>query len=103
MKGIIEKISRIDAIAFENEQKNKSILNSEQQRYESNIRNYRDQKLKAAESNGKNMYDQIINKAKTECQLEEKKVKKVRDNIESNYMRAEKVVMDKVLKKLFDD
>jgi len=103
MKEIIEKISRIDAIAFENEQKNKSSLNSEQQRYENEIKNYRDQKLKSAESNAKSMYSQIISKTKTECQLEEKKVKKVKDKIESNYVRVEKTVMNKVLDKLFNE
>lgn len=103
MKEIIEQISRIDAIAFENEQKNKSILNSEQQRYESEMKNHRDQKLKTAESNAKNIYSQIISKAKAECQLEEKKVKKVRDQIESNYVRVEKIVMNKVLDKLLKE
>lgn len=103
MKGIIEQISHIDDIAFENEQKNKYILNNERQKYESDIKNFRDQKLKTAEGNAKNIYNQIISKAKTECQQEEKKVKKVKDQIENNYVKVEKVVMKQVLDKLFQE
>jgi len=103
VKGIIEQISRIDAIAFDNEQKNKSILNNEKQRYESEIKNYRDQKLRTADSNAKNIFNQIVSKAKIECQLEEKKVKKITDQIESNYLKVEKTVIDKVFEKLFQD
>lgn len=103
MKGIIEQISHIDDMAFKNEQKNKYILNNERQKYENEIKNFRYQKLKTAEDNAKNIYNQIISKAKTECQQEEKKVKKVKDQIENNYVKVEKIVMNQVLDKLFQE
>lgn len=101
MKEIIEHISRIDAIAFENEQKNKSILLNEKQRFESDIKKYHDQKLKIADNNAKIIYNQIVSKAKSEYQLEEEKVKKISSQIEENYLKVEKSILKEVFEKLF--
>lgn len=103
MKDIIEQISRIDAVAFENEQKNKSILFNEKQRYENEMKNYREQKLKTANSNAKLTYNQIVSKAKSECQVQEKKVKKITDQIEGNYLKVEKTVIKGIFEKLFTE
>jgi len=101
VKEIIEHISRIDAIAFENEQKNKSILLNEKQRFESDIKKYHDQKLKIADNNAKIIYNQIVSKAKSEYQLEEEKVKKISSQIEENYLKVEKSILKEVFEKLF--
>jgi hypothetical protein len=101
MKEIIGQISRIDAVAFENEQKNKSILENEKQRYENEIKSYRDQKLSEANAKAKMIYQQIVGDAKNVYQIREKKIKEISSQINSNYLKVEKDVIKKVFEKLF--
>ena len=101
MKEIIEQISRIDAVAFENEQKNKSILLNERQRFDNEIKKYRDQKLEIANNNAKIIYNQIINNAKNEYRIQEDKIKQIAGEMEEKYLKVEKEVINEVFEKLF--
>ena len=101
MKEIIEQISRIDAIAFENEQKNKTILNKERTKFENEMKKYRDQKLEAANNKAKTTYNQIVSKAKSEHKTQEEKIKKIAGRIEYKYKKVEKDVIQEVFEKLF--
>lgn len=101
MKEIIEQISRIDAVAFENEQKNKSILANEKQRYENEIKNYRDKRLSDANEKAKMIYQKIVSDAKNDYQIREKKIKEISSQINNNYLKVEKDVIKEVFEKLF--
>lgn len=100
MKEIIEEISQIDAVAYENEQKNKLILSKEKQRFESIMKNYRDQTLDTANKEAKNIYRQIVSKAQIEQQMQEERIKELSSQIKSNYIKVEKDIIKEVLEKL---
>lgn len=101
LKNIIEQISRIDAVAFENEQKNKSILANEKQNYENEIKNYRDINLAAADEKAEMIYQKIVSDAKNEYQIQEEMIKKISNQINSKYLMVEKDVIKEVFEKLF--
>lgn len=103
MKEIIEQISRIDALAFENEQKNKTILANEKQRYEDEIKNYRDNELAAANEKAEIIYQQIVSDAKNEYQIQEEKIKKISGQINNKYLKVENDVIKEVFEKLFTE
>ena len=103
MKEIIEQISRIDALAFENEQKNKTILANEKQRYEDEIKNYRDNELAAANEKAEIIYQQIVSDAKNEYQIQEEKIKKISGQINNKYLKVKNDVIKEVFEKLFTE
>lgn len=101
VKEIIDQISQIDAIAFENEQKNKAALSAEKQKYENEIQRYRQERLNAANLEAKAAYEEIIGNAKTEYQVQEEKIKQLSRQLENNYLKAEKSLLEVVFRKLF--
>lgn len=101
VKEIIDQISQIDALAFENEQKNKAVLSEEKQKYENEIRRYREERLKAANSEAAAAYEEITGAAKAEYQVQEDKIRKLSSQLEYNYINAEKRLLEEVFNKLF--
>jgi hypothetical protein len=101
LKEIIEEISRIDAIAYENEQQNKAILSNEKLRLENEIKKYREQKLEIANNNAKIIYNQIVINAKNEYELQEEKIKRISNQIAENYTKVEKDLIQEVFNKFF--
>lgn len=101
MNDVIDKIARIDAAAFENEQRNQSILNSEKQRLENEMKKYREEKLNDAYKNAEIIYRQIVDDAKREFQKQEEKIKEISERLNSNYFKMENAIIKEVLAKLF--
>lgn len=102
MKEIIEQISRIDAVAFENEQKNRKILANEKQRLENEMKKYRDKKLSVANEKAKTIYHQTVGKTKAEYQVQEDEIKKISGQIEKFYQSVEKDIIKKIMGELFE-
>ncbi len=103
MKEIIEQISRIDAVAYENEQRKRSILINERKRLEDDIKAYRQKEIGKAEDEAQNTYKQIVSNAKNEYQRQEDEIKRQCAQIESNYEKIENAVLKEVFNKLFSD
>lgn len=98
MKEIIEHISKIDTIAYENEQKIKRILIKERKRLENEMKKYREQVLSNAGEKATDLYNQIISKTNDECSQKEDSIKKFTYKLETNYQAVE----DKIVKDVID-
>lgn len=101
MRDIIEQIIQIDAVAFENEQKNQLIIAREKQKYENEINKYRDYKLKTAEERANDIYNQIKSSAQNEYKEKEDEMKKNIMLMDSKFLKVEKDVIKNILEKLF--
>jgi len=89
-------------MAFENEQKNKSIINSKRKQYENEMRKYREQKLKHARNAADSMYNSIIAKTREELHAEEAELKNKTEQLEKNFKKVEKQVIGNILEMLFN-
>lgn len=98
MKEIIEHISKIDAAAYENEQRIRMILVKERKRLENEMKNYREQVLSDAEEKAKALYDRIKNKTSDECLKKEGMIKKITYRLKTNYQAVE----DKIVRDVID-
>ncbi|HEX2946892.1 MAG TPA: hypothetical protein VHT96_13140 [Clostridia bacterium] len=103
MKYVIEEIARLDAQAFENEQKNKSALFQQKQAYENEMKKYRENKTESANADAKASYDQIIDKAQSEYRDKEAEIKQKAEQLEQQYQKIENEVIDTVFNKLFSE
>lgn len=101
MKEVIEEIARLDAQAFENEQKNKSAIFLQKQKYENEMKKYRSNKLEEANESAKASYDRVIEKARSEFLEKEAEMKQKAELLEKRYLEVEKEVVDIVFEKLF--
>ncbi len=102
MKEIIEHISKIDAIAYNNEQKVKTILVKERKRLENEMMKYREQVLSNAEEKAKALYKQIINKTNDECLQKEDMIKKFTYKLKTNYQVVEDGIIREVVDRLLE-
>lgn len=103
MKEIIEKISRIDTEAYEDEQRKKSTLLTERKRLEEELKAYRQNEISKAEDKAQKIYKQIVGKAQEDYKKQEEKINKQCSNIEDNYEKVENAVLDEVFSKLFSE
>ncbi len=101
MKYVIEEIARLDAQAFENEQKNKAALFQQRQKYENEMKKYREHKIKEANESAKASYDIIIGQAQSEYREKEAEMKQNAEHLEEHYLEVEQEVLDTVFAKLF--
>ncbi len=101
MKYVIEEIARLDAQAFENEQKNKSALFQQRQKYENEMEKYRERKIKEASESAKASYDSIIDQAQGEYREKEAEMKQKAELLERRYLEVEQEVLDIVFARLF--
>ncbi len=102
MKEIIEHISKIDAIAYNNEQKIGTILLKERKRLENEMKKYREQVLSNAEDKAKTLYNQIINKTNDECLQKEDTIKKFTYKLKTNYQAVERGIIRDVVNRLLE-
>jgi GTPase involved in cell partitioning and DNA repair len=103
VKEIIEKISRIDTEAYEDEQRKKIALLNERKRLEEEIAAYRQNEISKAEEKAHNIYKKIVGKAREDYKKQEDEINKQCNNIENNYEKVESAVLDEVFSKLFSD
>lgn len=101
MKYVIEEIAQLDAKTFENEQKNKSALFLQRQKYENEMKKYREHKIKEAEEIAKASYDSVIDNAQSEYREKEAEMKHQAELLEKRYLKVEKAVLDTIFDKLF--
>lgn len=101
MKEIIDEISRIDAIAYENEQKNRLLLYNEKLRLENEMKKYREHRLKEAEETARMLYERIAAEAQRDYQIQEEKNRELSLKFDESYSRVEKEVIAKLMEKLF--
>lgn len=101
MKDIIEQIIEIDSLAFENKTKNEQILLNKKHEYEEMISSYRDDKLLTAKNKAQIIAEEteafIIENEKS---LQEQ-IRKTSAQIDKNYLKAEKELVQKIFNKLF--
>jgi len=102
MNEIIEQISKIDAIAYKNEQKIKEILARERKRMEDEMRQYRDRALSEAEKKARALYDQIKSKTNEECMQSEAMIKRYADRLEANYRAVEDKIVRDIVARLIE-
>lgn len=101
MKNVIDQIAKIDAVAFENEQKNRTILNHQKRIFENEIKRYRSQKLKEANKAANEVYNSIMDNARTDYQQLEADMKKNTAQLENRYNEVNEDVIDKIFTKIF--
>lgn len=101
MKNVIEEIARLDAQAFENERKNRSAIFQQRQKYENEIKRYRENKIKEANEKAKAAYDEVIEKAQREYREKEAEMEQRSELLEKQYLKVESKVLDTVFQKLF--
>jgi TRAP-type C4-dicarboxylate transport system substrate-binding protein len=102
LKEILEQISKIDAIAYENEQKIKSILARERKRLEDEMKEYRDRTLSDAEEKARALYDQIKSKTNDECLKNEDMIRKYADKLKTNYQASEEKIVRDIIDRLIE-
>ena len=101
MKKVLEQISRIDAEAYEKEQRNKFILDNEKQKLEDELKKYSVEQIKKVEENASTVYNQIVDDAKRACELQEKEKNAVSARIEAKYHEVEEDIVKEIMGKLF--
>lgn len=101
MKNVIDQIAKIDAVAFEKEQKNRTILNHQRRIFKNEIERYRSQKLKEANKAANEVYNSIMDKARTDYRQLESEMKKNTAQLENRYYKVNKEVIDKIFTKIF--
>lgn len=101
MKNVIDQIAKIDSAAFENEQKNKTILNHQKRIFENEIMRYRSQKLKEANKAANEVYNAIMDQARTEYHQLETEMKKNTTQLEKQYNKVNEDVIEKIFSKVF--
>lgn len=101
VKNVIEEIARLDAQAFENERKNRSAIFQQRQKYENEIKRYRENKIKEANEKAKAAYDEVIEKAQREYREKEAEMEQRSELLEKQYLKVESKVLDTVFQKLF--
>lgn len=101
MKNVIDQIAKIDAVAFENEQKNRTILNHQKRIFENEIKRYRIHKLKEANKAANEVYNSIMDKARTDYQQLEAEMKRKTEQLENRYYKVNEDVIDKIFSKIF--
>jgi phenylalanyl-tRNA synthetase alpha subunit len=102
LKEIIEHISKIDAVAYKNEQKINAILAKERNRLEDEVKTYREQVLSNAEKEAKALYTRIKNKTNDEYLQKEDKIKKFTYKLKTNYQAVEDKIVRDVIDKLIE-
>lgn len=101
MKNVIDQIAKIDSAAFENEQKNKTILNHQKRIFENEIMRYRNVKLRDANKTANEVYNTIMDQARTEYQQLEAEMKKNTSKLEKRYYKINEDVIDEIFSKVF--
>lgn len=101
MNVVLEQISRIDAEAYEKEQRNKFILDNEKQKLEDELKKYSVEQIKKVEENALTVYNQIINEAKKACELQENEKNAVAERIEAKYHEVEEDIIKKIMGEFF--
>ncbi|HBN84949.1 MAG TPA: hypothetical protein DDZ89_14025 [Clostridiales bacterium] len=101
MKEIIERISKIDAMAYESEQIGKANLIEEKQKFENEMKQYRERTLEGAHNKANALYNQIIDSATNDLQMQEKKNHEISDRIIKCYGKVEKDVIKDILELFF--
>lgn len=101
MKEIINQIIEIDTLAFENKTKNEQAIINKKQEYENMISSYRDEKLTAAKNKAQVIAEEteafIMSNEKSLQEL----IQKTSAQIEKDYLKAEKELVQKIFNKLF--
>ena len=100
MKEVIAQISKIDKMAFESEQLNKTYLNNEISKYEDKIKSYHDQKLKEANDNADIVYTQIIDIAKAQSAKKKIESAKEIEQLKLQFSKVEKDVIEEIFEEL---
>ena len=101
MKEIINQIIEIDSLAFENKTKNEQVIINKKQEYENMISSYRDEKLTAAKNKAQTIAEQTESFIMDNEKSLQEQIQKTSAQIEKDYLKAEKELVQKIFSKLF--
>ena len=101
MNEMIKQIAQIDSAAVSNRRNSEQNLKEKQEKYEKEILDYREERLKAAQERGKEIYNQMIESGQKELTLQEEKTKQLTLIAENRYLELEETLLEEVFNKLF--
>lgn len=101
MNEIINQIIEIDSLAFENKNKNEDFLLKKKQEYESALSSYKNDKLEEARQKAQMLADEADAYVAETEKSEKERIVKISAEIDNNYKKAEKSLVEEIFKKLF--
>ncbi len=102
MKEILEHISKIDAIAYQNEKKIQTILVKERRRLENEMKQYHDQVLSDAREKADLKYNELVNITNSECHQNEELIKKFTNKLKNKYQAVENDIVREVIARIIE-
>nr|WP_300092183.1 hypothetical protein [Sedimentibacter sp.] len=101
MNEIINQIIEIDSLAFENKTKNENFLLKKKQEYESTLSSYKNDKLEEAKKKAQQLADEADAYVAETEKTEKERIIKISADIDKNYKKAEKSLVEEIFNKLF--
>lgn len=101
LKEIIDQIIEIDTLAYENKTRNEQAILSKKQEYENMILSYRDEKLSAAKNKAFTIAEETDAFIMENEKSLHEQIQKTSAQIDRDYLKAEKELVQKIFNKLF--
>ncbi|MGB4440454.1 MAG: hypothetical protein WBJ13_14805 [Sedimentibacter sp.] len=101
MNDIINKIIQIDSSAYENKNNNEDFLLKKKQEYESILSSYKNEKLEEAKQKAQSFADEAEAFVVETDKTEKEKIIQISAEIEKNYQKSEKSLIQEIFNKLF--
>lgn len=101
MEEIIKQIAQIDSVAVSNRANSDRALKEKRQKYENEILAYREDKIRSANKQAEEIYNQIIITGETGSHLETEKCRKSALETQNRYLEIEETLLNEVFNELF--
>lgn len=101
MNEMIKQIAQIDSAAVSNRRNSEQALIEKKEKYEKEMLNYREERLKNANERAREIYGQMIESGEREYHLQEEKCKQLVLVAQNRYLELEEVLLEEVFNKLF--
>lgn len=101
MNEMIKQIAQIDSAAVSNRRNSEQALIEKKEKYEKEMLNYREERLKIANERAREIYNQMIESGEKEYYLQEEKCKQLVLVAQNRYLELEEVLLEEVFNKLF--
>jgi len=101
MEDIIKQIIQIDSTALSTKQNHEELLRLKKEKYEEQMKAYKEDVLEKANQRAEELYNQIIEGGVGQYKIEEAKSKQIALLIENRYLQIEKTLLNKLFNKLF--
>ena len=101
MNEMIKQIAQIDFAAVSNRRNSEQTLKEKKEKYEKEMMDYREERLKNAHERAKEIYNQMIESGEKEHDLQEEKCKQLALVAQNRYLELEDSLLEEVFNKLF--